>query len=117
VGPNHLEVDMYTFAVIALLAVGVVKLVDSLTDTIEPLRPVKSLLTFAGAIGAVVALDFSLFTGWGVEIRNETLGVWITGFCVAGMTVVWRAAFGYLTQNRAERDETLGEHRPLRKAA
>jgi len=108
---------MYTFAVIALLAVATVKLVDFLTDAVAPLRPIKSLLTFVAAIGAVVALDFSLFTGWGVEIRDETLGVWITGFVVAGMTVVWRALFGYLTHDRAEGDETLGEHRPLRKAA
>jgi len=108
---------MYTFAVIALLAVGTVKLVDFLTDSVPPLRPIKSLLTFVGAIGAVVALDFSMFAGWGVEVRDATLGVWITGFCVAGMTVVWRAAFGYLTHDRAEGDETLGEHRPLRKAA
>ena len=108
---------MYTFAVIALLAVGTVKLVDYLTDAVTPLAPIKSLLTFAAAIGAVVALDFSMFTGWGVEVRDGTLGVWITGFCVAGMTVVWRAVFGYLTHDRAEGDETLGEHRPLRKAA
>lgn len=108
---------MYTFAVIALLAIATVKLVDYLTDAIPQIAPVKSLLTFVAAIGAVLALNFSMFTGWGVEVRNETLGIWMTGFSVAGMTVAWRAAFGYLTHDRATADETLGEHRTLRKAA
>jgi hypothetical protein len=50
-------------------------------------------------------------------VRDRTTGVWITGFVVAGMTVAWRAVFAYLTHDRAERDESLGEHRTLRKAA
>ncbi len=108
---------MYEFAIVALLALGTVKLVDFLSDYITPLKAWRSLLTFIAAVGVVVALDYSLFAGFGTEVRNETLGVWVTGFMVAGMTVAWRAVFGYLTHDRATRDETLGEHQPLRKAA
>jgi len=108
---------MYEFAIVALLALGTVKLVDFLSDYITPLKAWRSLLTFIAAVGVVVALDYSLFAGFGPEVRNETLGVWVTGFMVAGMTVAWRAVFGYLTHDRATRDETLGEHQPLRKAA
>jgi hypothetical protein len=108
---------MYNFAIVALLAVGTVKLVDFLSDTLPIIKPYRSLLTFVVGIGAVLALDYSLFASWGVAVRNRTMGVWITGFVVAGMTVAWRAVFAYLTHDRATLDESLGEHRPLRKAA
>jgi hypothetical protein len=108
---------MYDFAIVALLALGTVKLVDFLADNVPPLRRWHSLLTFVAAIGVVVAIDYSLFEGFGVAVRNRALGVWVTGFIVAGLTVAWRAAFAYLTHDRATGDETLGEHRPLRKAA
>jgi hypothetical protein len=108
---------MYDFAIVALLALGTVKVVDFLADSVARLRAWKSLLTFVAAVGVVVALDYSLFANFGIAVRNETLGVWITGFMVAGATVGWRAIFGYLTHDRATRDETLGDHRPLRRAA
>ena len=108
---------MYDFAIVALLALSTVKVVDFLADSVARLRAWKSLLTFVAAVGVVVALDYSLFANFGIAVRNETLGVWITGFMVAGATVGWRAIFGYLTHDRATRDETLGDHRPLRRAA
>jgi hypothetical protein len=108
---------MYDFAIVALLALGTVKLIDFLTDNVPQLQRWQSLLTFVAAIGVVLALDYSLFESFGAAVRNRTLGVWVTGFLVAGLTVAWRAAFAWLTHDRATRDETLGEHRPLRKAA
>jgi hypothetical protein len=108
---------MYDFAIVALLALGAVKLVDFLSDYIPPLHAWRSLLTFIAAVGVVVALDYSLFAGFGIAVRDETLGVWVTGFMVAGLTVAWRAVFGFLTHNRATADETLGEHATLHKAA
>jgi hypothetical protein len=108
---------MYTFAVIALLGLATVKLVDVLCDYIRPLVPIRSLLTFAIAIGAVWALDFSMFRGWGTAIRNQDVGMVVTGVAVAGITVAWRALFAYLTHDRATLDETLGEHAGLHRAA
>lgn len=108
---------MYTFAIIALLGLATVKLVDFGCDTLAALRPLRSLLTFVIAIAAVLALDFSMFSGWRTPVANHDLGVWITGFVVAGVTVAWRAVFAWLTHDHATRDETLGEHTPLRRAA
>lgn len=110
---------MYDFAIVALLALGTVKLVDYLTDLIPPLKAWRTVLTFVGAVGTVVALDYSLFTQYGIAVRNDTIGMWVTGFMVAGITVAWRAVFGFLTHDRATGDETLGdhEHTPLRRAA
>jgi hypothetical protein len=107
---------MYDFAVVALLALATLKLVDYVTDAVEPLRKLRSLLTFVVAVGATVLLDYSVFSGWGVDIRNEDVGIWITGFIVAGLTVPWRAIFAYLTHDRATGDETLGDRTQIRAA-
>ncbi len=107
---------MYDFAIVALLALATLKLVDYVTDVVEPVRKFRSLLTFVVAVGATVLLDYSVFAGWGIDIRNADMGAWVTGFMVAGLTVPWRAVFGYLTHDRAASDETLGEHTQIRAA-
>ena len=108
---------MYDFAIVALLALATLKLVDFLTDAIPQLRSVRTLATFVVAVGGTVLLDYSVFRGWDIGIRNDTVGVWVTGFVVAGMSVPWRALFGWLTHDRAMADETLGEHTPKVRAA
>jgi hypothetical protein len=108
---------MYDFAIVALLALATLKLVDFLTDAVPQLRSVRSLATFVIAVGGTVLLDYSVFRGWGIGIRNDTTGTWVTGLIVAGMTVPWRALFAYLTHDRAKVDETLGEESPAVRAA
>lgn len=108
---------MYDFAIVALLALATVKLVDFVCDQVEVVARLRSLLTFVVAIAAVLALDYSLFAGFGVAVENATVGTWMTGFIVAGLTVPWRALFGFLTHNRASGDETLGERSPIARAA
>lgn len=104
---------MYTFAVIALLALATVKLVDFLADNIALAGRFRSLLTFVLAVGAVLWLDYSMFEGFGTDIRDRDLGLWMTGFVVAGLTVPWRAMFTWITHDRAQSDETLGHHMPI----
>ena len=108
---------MYTFAIVALLGLATIKLVDFACESVSGLAPMRSLLTFVVAVVGVLTLDFSMFEGWNTAVDNRTLGVWITGFGVAGITVAWRAVFSYLTHDHATRDETLGEHSSLRRAA
>src|SRR3954467_13531334 len=108
---------MYDFAIVALLALATLKLVDFLSDAIPQLNKMRSVATFIIAVGATVIVAYSVFRGFGIGIRNDTVGVWVTGFVVAGMTVPWRALFAYLTHDRATGDETLGEHAPTVRAA
>jgi hypothetical protein len=111
---------MYDFAVVALLAVGTIKLVDFLVDLVPTERTftaLRSLLTFAAAVGAVWLLDYSMFEGWSLDIRNHATGVWMTALAVSGMTVPWRAAFRWLTHDSSTIDEPLGEHPGLRQVA
>ena len=109
---------MYDFAVVVLLALAALKLVDFLTNAVPQVQPMRSLLTFVVAVGGTVLMDYSVFRAWGIDIRNATVGTWVTGFIVAGLTVPWRALFGFLTHDRATGDETLGEHgNPIVRAA
>ena len=109
-------VVMYDFAILALLALAVVKLVDFVCELLNS-KGLRSPLTFVAAVGLAVLLDYSMFAGWDVAIRDADVGTWVTGFAIAGLTVPWRAMFGWLTGAGATRDETLGEHTPLRRAA
>ncbi len=108
---------MYHFAILVLLALATVKVTDFLVDLLGDRDGMRSLLTFVLAVGAVWMMDYSLFDGWGVALRDRTIGVWMTGFMVAGGTSAVRAMFGFLTHDRATVDETLGEHRRLHKVA
>lgn len=104
---------MYHFAIMVLSALALVKVVDFVVDQMTGFERMRSLLTFIGGIGAVWALDYSLFDAWGVGVRSEWIGIWMTGFMVAGVTVVWRAAFSHLTHHNSPLDEPLGDHHPL----
>lgn len=104
---------MYEFTIVMLMALALVKTVDFLVDQMAGLERMRSALTFIGGIGAMLAIDFSLFRSWDVEITADWMGVWLTGFMVSGVTVVWRAAFSYLTHHQSPVDETLGDHHPL----
>ena len=108
---------MYDFAVVAMLGLAVVKVVDFVADTVPQLHRMRSVLTFLGGLGAVWALDYSLFDRFDIAVRNRSMGVWMTGFIVCGSTVAWRAMFAWLTHDRAEGDETLGTHTGLHRAA
>lgn len=108
---------MYHFAVITLLALASLKLVDFISDNVGALARFRSLLTFVAGIGAVWLLDYSLFDGFAIDVRDHDAGVWITGFIVAGLTVPWRAMFAWLTHAKAMGDETLGDHAPIRRVA
>ena len=107
---------MYQFAIVALLALAVVKVVDFIDGAIPALSGFRSLFTFVFGIASVWALDCSLFDGFGIATRNRNMAMLVTGFIVAGLTVPWRALFGYMTHDRAAGDETLGGSSHMRAA-
>ncbi len=97
---------MYDFAVVALLALGVVKVVDFLTDSVSQLQRMRSVLMFLSGLGAVWALDYSLFDRFDITVRNHATGVWMTGFMV--WCAVARAMFAVEGEGDARRPHACG---------
>ena len=77
-----------------------------MVDLLEGLSPsvsrVRALLTFALAIGVAVALDFSVFAGYNIPVRETWMGTWGTGLIIGALAAAWQVLFGFLgTESRA----------------
>jgi hypothetical protein len=87
---------MYEFAVVLLLGLATLKVVDLLANLVPGLGTARTLLTFLVAIGGVVALDYSVFEGFGITVRENWIGTVVTGLIVGSLTTAWQAILGYL---------------------
>ncbi|MDQ3986868.1 MAG: hypothetical protein M3280_10295 [Actinomycetota bacterium] len=97
---------MYEFAIVVLLGIGSFKLVDMINEYVD-LSKVHTLLTIILGVGVAWALDFSLFTQWGIDVRSEGLGYVGTGLMIA--------AAGYATPKVFEHvAEVIGHRRDAR---
>ena len=103
---------MYDFAITILLGLALFKVVDLLETYVPALTRFHLLATFVLAVAGAVALDYSLFDRWGVELREEWMGAWATGLMVAGATSMWRAAFHWLGTSEGEEPEVRHQSRP-----
>jgi len=106
---------MYDFAITVMLGLALFKIVDVLEDLVPGLTKFHTIVTMALAVAGVYAINYSLFDSWHVALREHYMGMWATGFIVAGTTSVWRAAFHWLGSSEGEEPEM--RHHGLRSAA
>src|SRR5256885_2466711 len=95
-GRTPQEASMYDFAIVALLGLATLKVSDLLEELVPSLARFSTLLRLAIGVGAAVAIDFSLFTAFGVSVREQWLGTWATGLMIGSLGTAWRAAFAWL---------------------
>jgi hypothetical protein len=103
---------MHDFTIVILLGLGLWKACDLLEDLVPGLTRIHNLMTVALGVAATVALQYSLFTGFHVVIRDAWMGQWATGFVIAGTTSAWRAVFHWL--GSSEGDAPEARHMPHR---
>ncbi|MGQ0519634.1 MAG: hypothetical protein ACT4PX_00600 [Actinomycetota bacterium] len=108
---------MYTFAVTLLLGLALFKFVDVLEDLAPDSTRFHGLLTMVLAVAGAFAIDFSLFDGWAVALREDWMGTFLTGLTVAGATSVWRAGFAWLGSSDGEEPEVRHQRRSHVRAA
>jgi len=96
---------MYTLAVTLLLGLALFKIVDVLEDLVPELTRFHGLVTTVLAIVGAFAIDYSLFAGFGVALREAWMGAFITGLALAGTTSLWRAGFGWLGSSEGQAPE------------
>lgn len=94
---------MYHFAIVALLGLAVYKTVDFVLGIlgIELRGAIKTFVTLALGVLATELLDYSVFAGWNVSIREAWMGPFFTGLMVGAMTYVWHEALGYIGARRS----------------
>ena len=97
---------MYQFAVVALLGLAVLKVVDLIEELVPGIARFRALATFTLAVAAVVAIDYSVFAGFGVTLREASMGTWITGLIVGSMASAWQAALSWLRSSERVTPET-----------
>ncbi|MEW6152972.1 MAG: hypothetical protein AB1673_03135 [Actinomycetota bacterium] len=86
---------MYEFAALALLGLVTLKVVDLLTDLVPAIARSRTLAMFAVAIIAVVVLDYSVFGGFGITVRNEAIATVFTGLIAGSLAAAWQAVLGW----------------------
>ena len=102
---------MYHFAVVALLGLAVLKIADLLEGFLPGLARMNALLTYVLAVAAAVALDYSVFKGFHIAVRDSWMGPWFTGFIIGSLATVWRVIFGYLGSSEGETPEQRHLHK------
>lgn len=86
---------MYEFAVVALLGLAALKVVDLLTELVPGIARVRTLVTFVLAVVAVLAIDYSVFSGFGITVPEEWVGTLLTGLIVGALAGVWETVLGW----------------------
>lgn len=102
---------MYEFAVVALLGLATYKVTDLVSDLVPGVGKLRTLSTFVIAVLGVVALDFSVFEGFGIAVREAWVGTLFTGLIVGSMAAAWQALLGYLGTGEGA-DEKRRQDRP-----
>jgi len=64
-----------------------------------------------------VVMDYSMFRGFHVVLRDAWMGPWGTGFAIAGATSAWRAMFHWLGSSEGDAPEVRHAHKGPRSMA
>ena len=103
---------MYEFAITMLLGLALVTVVNLASEYLPAIDRYRTAVTVLLAVAGAYMLDFSLFAGFGVDLREAWMGPVMTGLIVAGSTTVWKAVLGWLGHDDEVRAETRSAHRP-----
>lgn len=106
---------MYEFAILAfggLVTWLAMKFVGEHGRDLNKLGSVA--LTMALGVGYAYLVNYSLFAAWDIGVRSETIGIVITGFMVAGFSMLWEEATSFF---RGHAGKGADESAKLRRAA
>lgn len=111
---------MHHFAIVALLGLALWKTVGFLVGAFgkDLTSTVRAFMTLGLGVVAAYLLDYSLFAGWGVDIRSTDMGLIFTGLIAGSMAYVWHEVLGLVeAYGRRNRDEAREIERRAPRAA
>lgn len=103
---------MYEFAAVTLLGLATLKVADLLSELVPGIAKVRTLATFVLAVAAVIALDYSVFAGFDITVREEWIGTVVTGLIVGSLAGAWHALLGWFGASGEVGTEHRGSGRP-----
>ncbi len=103
---------MYEFAVIALLGLVTLKVTDLVLENAPGLDRIRTLLGFTLAIVLAVALDHSMFDGFGIAVRERWMGIVGTGLVIGSLAAAWAALLGWFEITSVNGRKPAGNERP-----
>lgn len=103
---------MYEFAVVALLGLVALKVTDLVIENAPGLDRIRTLFTFALAVAVTVALDYSIFAGFGITVREAWMGTVGTGLVVGSLAAAWSTLLGWLGTTSVGDTTRTGKERP-----
>lgn len=103
---------MYDFAIVILLGLALFKVVDLLEEFVPQLAQFHLLITLVLAIAGTLLIDYSVFDRYGIGLRTDEMGTWMTGLMVAGTTSIWRAAFSWMGSAEGQEPSVRHQSRP-----
>ncbi|MDQ4089750.1 MAG: hypothetical protein M3163_05550 [Actinomycetota bacterium] len=86
---------MYEFAVVTLLGLVALKVTDLVIENVPGLDRIRTLFTFVLGIVMTLALDYSVFEGFGVAVREAWMGTVGTGLVIGSLAAAWSALLGW----------------------
>jgi len=86
---------VYHFAIVALLSLATYKTVEFVLGLLGVELPtaIRTFITLGVGVLATELLDYSVFAGWGIAIREAWMGPFFTGLIVGAMSYVWPTLF------------------------
>ena len=89
---------MYHFAIVALLGLATLKTVEFVLGIlgIELSAALKTFVTLGIGVLATEVLDYSVFAGWGVGVRDSWMGPFFTGLMVGAVSYAWTPVLGMI---------------------
>jgi hypothetical protein len=70
--------------------------VDLLQEMVPSIARIRALSTFTLALIFTVAIDYSLFEGFGIAVREDWMGPVATGLVIGSLATAWRAVLAFL---------------------
>ncbi len=103
---------MYEFAVVTLLGLVALKVTDLVLENVPGLDRIRTLFIFALGILFAIALDFSLFDGYGIPVREAWMGTVGTGLVIGSLSSAWSALLGWFGTTSATGHKPGANERP-----
>ncbi len=103
---------MYEFATVVLLGLGVLGVTNLIVGLLPDSARFRTLFMFVLAVAGVVALDYSVLAGFGIDIREASMGTWVTGLIVGSLAMAWQTVLAWLHAPEGTVSETGGAKRP-----